>query len=393
MAVPTKLDHCVIHVSDWERSNAFYRDVMGAELVQRPVGWAYRFGDKQLNVHGKGVSPAEVARLPVQPGNSDLCFEWAGPDRGRHRASEETQRRDPCRADAAVRRQGRGHQRLFPRSGRLADGIHVVSGALRHGRRVCTIQMCCRTICRCRRTTAPRGISQAFGFPTLRLLRPTARRSICRSSRAAPSSMSIRAPDVPGRRCRPAGTPSPARAAARRSPAASAIISPSCSSLALRRCTGFRPRTPPISARSAERLHLPFAILSDAELQLTRAMRLPTFTVDGMTLIKRMAWVIDDGVVTHVFYPVFPPDRSAAEVVGWLKQQRSARLGPAASTSRRWGRSSTGAGARSSHSRPNTAGNTGGSTDDIRSYRSRPGNTAGSTGDSTAGNRVGSTAR
>src|SRR4029077_17026457 len=79
MALPTKLDHCVIHVSDWERSNAFYRDVMGAELVQRPVGWAYRFGDKQLNVHGKGVSPAEVARLPVQPGNSDLCFEWAGP--------------------------------------------------------------------------------------------------------------------------------------------------------------------------------------------------------------------------------------------------------------------------------------------------------------------------
>ena len=79
MAVPAKLDHCVIHVSEWERSNAFYRDVLGAELVARPVGWAYRFGDRQLNVHGPGVSPAEVARLPVQPGNSDLCFEWAGP--------------------------------------------------------------------------------------------------------------------------------------------------------------------------------------------------------------------------------------------------------------------------------------------------------------------------
>ena len=73
---------------------------------------------------------------------------------------------------------------------------------------------------------------------------------------------------------------------------------------------------------AAERLHLPFAILSDADLKFTRAMRLPTFTVDGMTLIKRMAWVIDDGVVSHVFYPVFPPDRSAAEVVGWLKQQK-----------------------------------------------------------------------
>jgi catechol 2,3-dioxygenase-like lactoylglutathione lyase family enzyme len=79
MRVKAKLDHCVIHVSDWERSNAFYCDVLGAELVQRPVGFAYRFGDKQLNVHGPGVKPAEVARLPVQPGNSDLCFEWDGP--------------------------------------------------------------------------------------------------------------------------------------------------------------------------------------------------------------------------------------------------------------------------------------------------------------------------
>jgi catechol 2,3-dioxygenase-like lactoylglutathione lyase family enzyme len=79
MALPTKLDHCVIHVTDWARSNAFYRDVLGAELVARPAGFAYRFGDKQLNVHGPGVKPAEVARLPVQPGNSDLCFEWQGP--------------------------------------------------------------------------------------------------------------------------------------------------------------------------------------------------------------------------------------------------------------------------------------------------------------------------
>ena len=71
---------------------------------------------------------------------------------------------------------------------------------------------------------------------------------------------------------------------------------------------------------AAERLHLPFAILSDADLNLTRVMRLPTFTVDGMTLIKRMAWVIDGGVVSHVFYPVFPPDRSASEVIGWLKR-------------------------------------------------------------------------
>lgn len=79
MALPVSLDHCVIHVSEWERSNAFYRDVLGAELIARPVGWAYRFGGTQLNLHGPGFKPAEVARLPVQPGNSDLCFEWKGP--------------------------------------------------------------------------------------------------------------------------------------------------------------------------------------------------------------------------------------------------------------------------------------------------------------------------
>src|SRR6185437_6288514 len=79
MALPTSLDHCVIHVTDWERSNEFYVEVMGAELITRPSGFAYRFGDKQLNVHGPGVHPAEVARMPVQPGNSDLCFEWIGP--------------------------------------------------------------------------------------------------------------------------------------------------------------------------------------------------------------------------------------------------------------------------------------------------------------------------
>ncbi|MDQ3793851.1 MAG: VOC family protein [Actinomycetota bacterium] len=74
-----KLDHCVVHVSDWERSNAFYRDVLGAEVVPARSGWAYRFGDAQLNLHGPGVDASPVARLPVQPGNSDLCFEWPGP--------------------------------------------------------------------------------------------------------------------------------------------------------------------------------------------------------------------------------------------------------------------------------------------------------------------------
>jgi peroxiredoxin len=73
---------------------------------------------------------------------------------------------------------------------------------------------------------------------------------------------------------------------------------------------------------AVERLHLPFALLSDAALRLIRAMRLPTFEVDGMTLIKRMAWVVDGGVLTKVFYPVFPPDESAAQVIRWLRRQR-----------------------------------------------------------------------
>ena len=79
MAPAVRLDRCVVHVSEWERSNAFYRDVLGAELVQNGERWSYRFGAQQLNLHGPGVSPAPVARLPVQPGNSDLCFAWDGP--------------------------------------------------------------------------------------------------------------------------------------------------------------------------------------------------------------------------------------------------------------------------------------------------------------------------
>jgi len=73
---------------------------------------------------------------------------------------------------------------------------------------------------------------------------------------------------------------------------------------------------------AVDRLHLPFAILSDARLQFARALSLPTFEVAGVTLLKRMALVIDDGVVAKAFYPVFPPDESAAVVVGWLRASR-----------------------------------------------------------------------
>jgi catechol 2,3-dioxygenase-like lactoylglutathione lyase family enzyme len=75
-----RLDHVVIAVSNWERSNAFYRDVVGAELVDYGNGrFAYRFGEQQLNVHGPGVDVGSlVARKPVEAGNSDVCFVWDG---------------------------------------------------------------------------------------------------------------------------------------------------------------------------------------------------------------------------------------------------------------------------------------------------------------------------
>jgi peroxiredoxin len=70
----------------------------------------------------------------------------------------------------------------------------------------------------------------------------------------------------------------------------------------------------------AERLALPFPILSDERLELTRELRLPTFEVAGHTLLKRLTLVTRDGVIEHVFYPVFPPDRHAAEVLAWLRE-------------------------------------------------------------------------
>jgi peroxiredoxin len=70
---------------------------------------------------------------------------------------------------------------------------------------------------------------------------------------------------------------------------------------------------------AAERLHLPFAVLSDADLKLARALKLPTFSTSGMTLLKRMALIIADGAIMKAFYPVFPPDKNAAEVVAWLR--------------------------------------------------------------------------
>lgn len=69
----------------------------------------------------------------------------------------------------------------------------------------------------------------------------------------------------------------------------------------------------------AGRLHLPFPVLSDEALELTHALNLPTMEVAGLVMIKRLALIIDDGRITHVFYPVFPPDRNAGDVLAWLK--------------------------------------------------------------------------
>jgi catechol 2,3-dioxygenase-like lactoylglutathione lyase family enzyme len=75
MTPHVKLDHCVVHVSDWGRSNDFYARILGAEIIRRGNGFVYRFGETQLNLHGPGVEPVPVARDPV---NSDLCFVWPG---------------------------------------------------------------------------------------------------------------------------------------------------------------------------------------------------------------------------------------------------------------------------------------------------------------------------
>ena len=70
---------------------------------------------------------------------------------------------------------------------------------------------------------------------------------------------------------------------------------------------------------AAERLHLPFALLSDAEFRFADALRLPVFEAAGQRLLKRLTLIIEAGRVVKVFYPVFPPDRSADDVIAWLQ--------------------------------------------------------------------------
>ena len=72
---------------------------------------------------------------------------------------------------------------------------------------------------------------------------------------------------------------------------------------------------------AAERLHLPFLLLSDENLEFARALELPTFEAEGMTLVKRLTLVVEGGEILKVFYPVFPPGRNAEDVLSWLSER------------------------------------------------------------------------
>jgi peroxiredoxin len=87
------------------------------------------------------------------------------------------------------------------------------------------------------------------------------------------------------------------------------------------RVFGLSTQTTEYQQEVVQRLHLPFSILSDAGLRLTRALALPTFEFNGMTLLKRLTLVIDSGAIVKVFYPVFPPDRNAQDVIDWLERR------------------------------------------------------------------------
>lgn len=85
---------------------------------------------------------------------------------------------------------------------------------------------------------------------------------------------------------------------------------------------GLSTQEPAYQAEMAARLHLPFPVLSDAGLRLTEALGLPTMAVAGLTLLKRLAFIADEGRIVKVFYPVFPPDRNAGDVLAWLEADR-----------------------------------------------------------------------
>lgn len=88
--------------------------------------------------------------------------------------------------------------------------------------------------------------------------------------------------------------------------------------LGVNRLYGLSTQDTAYQQEAADRLHLPFPLLSDEQLEFARALSLPTFEADGMRLLKRCTLIVDDGRVAHMFYPVFPPDRNASDAIAWL---------------------------------------------------------------------------
>ena len=89
------------------------------------------------------------------------------------------------------------------------------------------------------------------------------------------------------------------------------------------RVFGLSTQTSAYQQEAAQRLHLPFPLLSDENLELAGALDLPTFDAEGMTLVKRVTLIVEDGEIRKVFYPVFPPGRNAEEVILWLSLQEA----------------------------------------------------------------------
>ncbi len=87
---------------------------------------------------------------------------------------------------------------------------------------------------------------------------------------------------------------------------------------------GLSTQDTPYQQEMVARLQVPFAVLSDEHMQFAKALRLPTFTVEGMTLLKRLTIIARGGRIEHVFYPVFPPDTHAQAVIDWLKAHPAA---------------------------------------------------------------------
>ena len=320
--VSVTLDHCVIHVTNWQRSNAFYRTVLGAELIERPVGYAYRFGDRQLNVHGPGVTPAEVAKLPVAPGNSDLCFEWHGPitDAISHlQGCGVAIERGPLQRFGA---KGEGTSVYFrDPDGSLMEFVSYTGAATVQTREAAGKHDPTHLPADIPAPQDDGAARHLIGMALPDLALPGTRGGAFNPSILPGRTVIYIYPrtGVPGVDLPPGWDDIPgARGCTPQSCGFRDHIG-ELKDLGVDRVFGLSTQDTDYQREAAERLHLPFPVLSDSELTFTRALKLPTFQVAGMTLIKRMVLVADEGVITKVFYPVFPPDKSAAEVIAWLR--------------------------------------------------------------------------